>query len=380
MRLFVYSGNRADFGLLSPIIHGLSKGHEISLLVGGSHQEKAMGETAREVVSSVGDKSRIFCLSSSGSAETELFSDSFCGVSHHLRSDPPDFLILLGDRIETLGAAVAAHLAGVKIAHIHGGDRTDGSRDNASRHAISKLAHVHFPASETAAKRLEALGEDREYIIQINSPAFAWGTHHENSVAAQCWEVEPFLSRTLVALTFHPNDDLTTHHVVDIVDTLSRSFADILFVVTAGNSEGDGRKTNEALADLSTSRDNLKFYSSLGIERYQALLRRAHAMIGNSSSGIIEGPALGVPSISVGSRQQGRERYGSVIFVQPDGDEISARLFECLNQTEVFNEKSESHLFNETDIGRIDRALREHYDAPCLKHFAQMEEKINAAC
>src|SRR6056300_1301579 len=146
MRLFVYSGNRADFGLLSPIIHGLSKGHEISLLVGGSHQEKAMGETAREVVWSVGDKSRIFCLSSSGSAETELFSDSFCGVSHYLRSDPPDFLILLGDRIETLGAAVAAHLAGVKIAHVHGGDRTDGSRDNASRHAISKLAHVHFPA------------------------------------------------------------------------------------------------------------------------------------------------------------------------------------------------------------------------------------------
>lgn len=108
MRLFVYSGNRADFGLLSPIIHGLSKGHDISLLVGGSHQEKEMGETAREVVSSVGDKSRIFCLSSSGSAETELFSDSFCGVSHHLRSDPPDFLILLGDRIETLGSSRGA--------------------------------------------------------------------------------------------------------------------------------------------------------------------------------------------------------------------------------------------------------------------------------
>jgi len=238
-----------------------------------------------------------------------------------------DIVLVVGDRVEAFAAASAAHLSGRVVAHIHGGDRAAGQADDCLRHAISKLAHLHFPATKQSAQRLIRMGEDPWRIRRCGSP----GVDGIAAAAASWTQVArkfPGLSRRRFALVVqHPveaNQALEGRRVRDLLQAVTRSNVDRIVIVHPNNDPGSGgiRRVLDAFA----GDERLLIRRDVRRSLFLGLMREAAVMVGNSSSGIIEAGSFGTPVIDVGPRQKGRERGRNVIHVEYGPRRISAAL------------------------------------------------------
>jgi GDP/UDP-N,N'-diacetylbacillosamine 2-epimerase (hydrolysing) len=328
----VVTGSRAEFGLLKSLLTLIGNSHELELelLVSGSHLSEKHGSTIREI------REMGFLNFHTIDLEIHLESEAEVGLaigevikkfSLQFSTRKPSLVLVLGDRYEIFGVAIAAAAQGIPLGHIHGGEVTEGSRDDLYRHAITKLASVHFVANSEFRNRVVRLGEspDAVHIVgglgldAISKTRKIRKTEIEYSLGI-------ILSNNLALVTFHPDTvnpqdtDLQTRVLINAM----AYFPDIQFIITGSNADYKGENVNNLLQQASLMYSNFFFIPSLGQEKYLSLLSMAKFVLGNSSSGLLEAPSLKVATINVGSRQDGRPRADSVIDVECEESAIKA--------------------------------------------------------
>lgn len=338
-RITVVTGSRADYGLLRGVMARLQAMDdlEFSLIACGMHLVPRFGETWRAIESDgfqITAKVDLALLDDRPETIARGAGLGITGFAHVLPGIRPDIMVVLGDRYEILAAAVAATLLNIPIAHIHGGEITSGAFDDAIRHAITKMAALHFVATEPYRQRVIQMGEDPAFVFNVGAPGLDLA--HVTPVLSRTELLarlgisgpERFLLVTLHPTTLQPESDASN------VDALLGALAkveDRSIIFTGVNADPGYRMIDDAIRAFAAARpDRAYVFTSLGSERYWAALRLADAVVGNSSSGILEAPAVGVPSINIGDRQLGRLRATSVIDCPPDSTAIFVSLTRIL--------------------------------------------------
>jgi UDP-hydrolysing UDP-N-acetyl-D-glucosamine 2-epimerase len=339
-KVCVFTGSRAEYGLLAPLMREIQSDPSLilQLVASGGHLVGEFGNTWREIE---GDNFFIdakvdMALGSDAPVDlAESMALCLAGCAKQFDRLTPDILIVLGDRYEALAAAEAAMMLRIPIAHIHGGEATEGAMDDAIRHAITKLSHLHFAAAEVYRERIMQMGEAPERVYTVGAPGLDQieGCSRVDRVELERDLGFRFRDHNLL-VTLHP---ATLEHadqvaaMRDLLAALDR-FPDLGIVFTKSNADVDGRKIN-TLIDRYTM-DNVGrvvAVASLGHRRYLSVMGLVDAVVGNSSSGIIEAPAMGKPTVNIGSRQKGRARAPSVLDCAPFPDAIAAAITRALS-------------------------------------------------
>lgn len=376
-KICVVTGSRADYGLLYFLMREIQKNprYELQVAVTGMHLSPEFGMTAD------GIESDGFPISLR--VETLLSSDTAVGVAKAtglgvlgfadaLQNLKPDLLVVLGDRFEIFAAAQAAMFLRIPIAHIGGGDVTAGAFDEAMRHSISKLAHLHFVTNADAAARLKRMGENPEHVIDVGSPGLDHLLHCEfpDRAALEAELDFRFRARNFL-VTFHPVTlDLVSSliQLEELLTALDRFGDETGVLITLPNADTEGRGMIGRLRKYCEDRPTVKVFTSLGQRRYLGALGQVDVVIGNSSSGLYEAPSLRTPTVNIGRRQEGRLRAASVFDCSPNADEIHQAITRAL----MFGRKSVLNPYQRGDcaklmMDRIDQV--KDFPALILKHF-----------
>ncbi|MDK2967543.1 MULTISPECIES: UDP-N-acetylglucosamine 2-epimerase [Lacrimispora] len=340
IRLCVVTGSRAEYGLLVPLIRRIKEDRDLKLqlLVTGTHLDTRYGLDYRDI------KQDGFEIDET--VEMNLASDTSFGICKSMGLEliglsgayerlKPDMVILLGDRYEIFAAAGAAVLCKIPIAHIHGGELTQGAYDDCMRHCITKMSYLHFTSTLEYRKRVIQLGESPDRVFYVG----ALGIERLKGLTLLSKEqLEQSLNTPLPAplslVTYHPAtlDSLCiTKQFQPLLDALD-SFPGLFTVFTGSNSDTGGNQINEMAVSYSRQHPEQAVYvASLGSLRYLSMMSISQLVIGNSSSGILEAPALHVPSVDIGLRQKGRVKPGSVISCDTKTDSIRAAISQAMN-------------------------------------------------
>lgn len=314
-RLAILTTGRQDYGILRSTILLLRRtpGFHLKLWVGGMHLDRRFGERLALLAADglVPDRELPFLTDPTDQAADT--AGAIRQTAAALKADTPDALMLLGDRAETLAAAMAATLRDVPLVHLHGGEESEGSLDNAWRHAVTKLSHLHLVSHPVHAARVVQMGEDPETVVVVGAPGLDNAVRDDLPDRAELeGSLGLSLESPLVLVTIHPPTPGRAADEEVVATASAMGQVPATYVVTAPNSDEGGAPIREYWRSWSAGRKNVVVVDSLGERRYWGLLRLASAVLGNSSSGIIEAPALAIPVVNVGDRQRGRLRYGPV--------------------------------------------------------------------
>jgi UDP-hydrolysing UDP-N-acetyl-D-glucosamine 2-epimerase len=331
----VVTGSRADYGLQYWLIRALHESPELTLrlIVTGTHLADAFGHTvdqiradgfpvAAEVPMIAGDDSERAMARSTG--------EGVIGMADAFKRLTPDLVVMPGDRFEILAAATAAMLMSIPIVHLHGGEVTEGAIDESIRHAVSKMSALHFVSAEPYRQRLIRMGEDPSRVIVVGAPGLDHFTRTPlPSLEALMTSVGLDASRPFLLVTYHPatrGAASPVDAVRQLLDALDR-FPDHQVLITKANADAGGRAINAELERYAASRaGRVALVASLGTPRYLAAVTHAAALIGNSSSALIEAPAANTPTVNIGPRQQGRLRAQSVVDCGEDSRAIAGAI------------------------------------------------------
>lgn len=337
-RVAVVTTSRADYGLLYWLIRGVHEDRdlELRLLVCGSHLGKAFGRSVRQIRADgfpVAAEVATLPSTEDGPGLARAVGAGTAGFGRALARLKPDVLVALGDRYELLAAATAAVLARVPIAHIHGGESTEGVLDEQVRHALTKLSHLHFTAAEPYRRRVLQMGEDPRRVFNVGAPGLEYIRRQRPLPRAELERRLGFDLRGDFALaTFHP-DALGAHAGASRVDAMLAALkgSGLRAVLTYANADPGGRDINRRLRAFA-ARDPRAAVAvpNLGQDAYLSLMRLARVVVGNSSSGLIEAPSLRVPTVNIGDRQRGRLRSGSVVDCAPTAPAVLRALRRAL--------------------------------------------------
>ena len=340
-RIAVATGTRAEFGLLQPLIDRIVEDPETELLliVTGMHLSPEFGMTVNDIRDAgykIADEIEILLSSDTGIATAKSVGLATIGFADTLRRLTPDWLVVLGDRFEILAAATAGMLVGVPIAHIHGGERTEGAIDESIRHSITKMSMLHFVSTQEYRKRVVQLGESPDRVFHVG--AIGLDRVVEGKLIPQ-----PELAKDLgidlglpwCTVTYHPvtTEPGSIQASVEALIGAMKSRPDLFFVVTKANADEGGRLVNRMMAEYAESAQNVKVFDSLGSSRYVSCVAHSALVLGNSSSAIIEAPYLGTPSVDIGNRQKGRARGLSVITSIASKNEILEAIARATSMT-----------------------------------------------
>ena len=329
------SGSRADFGPLQPLLAGLLEDGRFRLstiLCAVAAADEAERQRAAFVEAGLLIDVAVTAPAASGASSgvpsmADQASWALNGVAEALRKIGPDLLVLLGDRFEILAAAFAAHLERVPIVHLSGGDETLGSLDDAMRHAISRLASLHLPTNDESARRLSALGIPADRIAVVGSTALdalvAFSPMTREELEAS---IGADLASPVIVVTYHPATQADEPPVATfgaLIAGIRDAAAQATIVVTGSNADEGGAAVDTAAREIAAADPRLTFVPSLGVERYWSLLHHADAVVGNSSSALIEAPVIGIPVVDVGERQASRLRSDSCIQVAAERGAIA---------------------------------------------------------
>lgn len=385
-KVCIITGTRAEFGLLRTLMHHLDGAPDVTLQVvaTGAHLARSYGNTIDEIRRegfTVDAEVDMLLASDSRRAVGQSLGLGVIGLTTALERLAPDMIVLLGDRYETLAAAQAAMILGIPIAHLHGGEKTEGAIDEAIRHAITKMSHLHFTATEDFRRRVIQMGEAPERVFNVGATGL-------DNIAAldpvSRSELEEVLGIVLDApvllVTYHPVT-LEASGSVDF-DAFLAALAErdgLRIVFTGANADALGQEINEKVAAFCAARaDTCVQVTSLGFRRYLSLMQIAAAVVGNSSSGIVEAPSVGVPTVNIGNRQQGRLRAPAVIDCAPTVDDIRAALDRALSPQMLALARERRSPYGTPGAGaRIAERLRGvSLDGILLKRFHDLEEQV----
>lgn len=387
-KICIVTGTRAEYGILKPLIEKVNRDVdlELQLVVTGMHLSTEFGLTYREIEDDgYPIKAKIEMLLSSDTAVgvTKSMALALIGFGDYFEQYKPDIVVILGDRYEMLMVAAAALIARIPIAHIHGGELTEGAVDEAIRHSITKMSQLHFTATEEYKNRVIQLGEQPKTVYNVGS----LGDENTKSVKLLSKEelehsIDFRFKNPTILVTYHPVtlENLTAEKQFEnILDVLDKH-KEINVIFTKANSDTNGRIINEMI-DAYTNRnaDRCKAYTSLGQLRYLSTIQFCSAVVGNSSSGLIEVPSFHVPTVNIGDRQKGRICAESVINCGNNLCEIEEALMQALSpefmdRIKTVNNPYEGENTSEKIVQVIKASLEEEIDLK--KHFFDINTRI----
>lgn len=342
----IVTATRAEYGLLSPLIKCCREesAFQTKLIVTGTHLSEKFGDTIAEIeFERVGIDQIIPILDEEDGpmGVSKTMANALCKFTEYFLKEKPDLLVVLGDRTELLGICAAALNTQVPIAHIHGGELTEGAVDDAIRHAITKMSYLHFPSTEVYRKRIIQLGEEPERVFNVG----ALGIENVNKISRMSQQdlsesIEFDFTKPYVLVTYHPVTQEKTpveRQIRELFDAIER-FPQYQYLITKANADVGGTKINEMLEAYAKEKSNVKVVSSLGKRRYLSVVAHSQFVLGNSSSGVIEVPALEVATVNIGSRQEGRIMPETVICTHAD----SLAIQEGIRKAEKMREELQS--------------------------------------
>ena len=325
----VVSVGRSDYGIYLPILHKIRDDPDLRLhlIVAGMHLSPEFGLTVEAIEADgfeIGERVNTVLSSDTPEAIGKSMGLGLIGFAQAYARFRPDILLVLGDRFEMHAAALAALSFKIPVAHIHGGEITQGAFDDALRHSISKLSHLHFVATHEYARRVIQLGEETWRVIVSGAPSLDNLRSMRLLTPRELAEKYSLrLERPPLLVTFHPvtlEYEQTEAQVSEMLAALASFGLPVVF--TAPNADTNGRVVTRMIEEFIRKRPSACLVFNLGTEGYFSMMAFAAAMVGNSSSGIIEAPSFGLPVVNIGTRQQGRIRAANVIDVGYQRDEL----------------------------------------------------------
>jgi UDP-hydrolysing UDP-N-acetyl-D-glucosamine 2-epimerase len=335
------TGSRADFGLLIWPMRAIQEtaGLQLQLIATGMHLSPEFGYTIENIRAegfAVDDTVETLLSSDSGVGVAKSVGLGVIGFADAFARLAPDLVVVLGDRYETFAAAQAAMYMRLPMAHLFGGDVTEGAIDESIRHAISKMSHLHFTTNADSTRRLTQLGEDPSRILTVGSPGIdsikRLVLMDRETIGR---EVGMALGERNVLVTFHPvtvESDRSVGSLDELFAALSALDPEVRLFFTLANADAEGRALNDRIKAYVSGRPNAIAVASLGQLRYISLMNQVDVVIGNSSSGVYEAPSLNAPSVDIGDRQKGRERAASVFHAAPERQAIGAAIAAALRR------------------------------------------------
>lgn len=333
-KVCVITGTRAEYGLLKRLMKRIQAEQTLvlQLVVTGMHLSPEFGLTYQEIEADgfqIDKKVEILTSSDTPVGISKSMGLGLIGFADAYAELKPDILIILGDRFEMLAAASAALAARIPIAHLHGGEATEGLMDEAIRHSITKMSHLHFVAADVYRKRVIQLGEEPDRVFLVGAMGID-AISHIQLMGRQDLEASlgfKFAERNLL-VTFHPVT-LEANSAASQIDELLAALADrrdTRIIFTLPNADTEGRTLIDRIERFVGSHSNAVAYPSLGQLRYLSCLAQVDGVVGNSSSGLIEAPAFKIGTVNIGARQAGRLSASSVINCGPERREIGAAI------------------------------------------------------
>lgn len=317
----ILTATRAEYGLLKPIIKKLNynENFDTRIVVTGAHLCPDFGLTYKEIENDgfvIDEKIDILLCSDYPSSITKTMGLALITFASYFERLKPDLLIVLGDRYETLAVSIAAFNQKIPIAHLHGGETTEGALDESIRHAITKLSYIHFTSTEEYRQRVIQLGENPKRVFNVGAIGIE---NIKNEKLLNKKELFSILKidnfEKMALVTYHPvtlEKNTSENQINNLLEAIS-SYKDIAFIITKANADSEGRLINKIIENYIIDKSNLFLFDSLGSLKYLSGLKNCEFVIGNSSSGLIEAPSFNIPTINIGDRQKGRIQANSII-------------------------------------------------------------------
>ncbi len=329
-RICILTATRSEYGLLKPVILKLRTLSEfdIRVAVTGAHLSPEFGLTYLEIEKDgipIDGRIEMLLSADTPSSVTKSMGVALIGFADYFDRLRPDLLVVLGDRYETLAVCIAAMNQRIPVAHLYGGETTEGAVDESIRHAITKLSYLHFTSAEPYRQRVLRLGEHPDRVFCVGAVGIE-NALHQNLLRKSELEAELHFSLDVpyAVITFHPvtlEEHSAKEQTTELLEAL-RAFPDMKFIFTKANADADGRIINSSIDAFVAANQNAAVYTSLGSGLYLSALKYCHMVIGNSSSGLIEAPSFGIPSVNIGDRQKGRLQAAGTINCRPCRDDI----------------------------------------------------------
>jgi GDP/UDP-N,N'-diacetylbacillosamine 2-epimerase (hydrolysing) len=338
-KICVVTGTRAEYGLLHWLMREIDDDSELTLqiIATGMHLSPKFGLTYKQIENDgfiIDEKVEMLLSSDTSTGISQSTGLGIIGLSGAFSRLQPDVVVLLGDRFEIFAAASAAMLNRIPIAHIHGGEASEGAIDDAIRHSITKMSHLHFVAAKPYRHRVIQMGESPSRVFLTGAPGLDYINKMEYmDLKTLSDNLSMDLSETVFLVTYHPVTLLGSP--IDAFNQLLTAldaFPNAKIVFTMPNADVEGNSIIELIEDyVSKNIERAKAFVSLGQKRYLSLMKFSHVVIGNSSSGIIEAPSMRVPTVNIGARQQGRLRASSIIDCKESAPEIIKAITKALS-------------------------------------------------
>jgi UDP-hydrolysing UDP-N-acetyl-D-glucosamine 2-epimerase len=338
-KICVITGSRAEYGLLSRLMHLIQEDTELTLqlIVTNMHLSHEFGLTYKKIEQDgfrIDKKVEMLLSSDTPNATTKSVGLAIIGFADAYEDLKPDMLLVLGDRYEILAAVSSAIFFRIPVAHLHGGEITEGAYDDMIRHAITKMSHLHFTSTETYRNRVVQLGENPDRVFNVGALGID-NIKHLNLLTKKDLEdsLEFNFGDKCVLVTFHPvtlENNSAEDQMGNLLAAL-KAIPDLRIIFTLPNSDTNGRIIIKMINEfVKKNSDRSVAFSDLGQIRYLSLLQYVDAVVGNSSSGIIEVPSFGIPTINIGDRQKGRLRAKTVVDCNPVFSDIHEKLLQLL--------------------------------------------------
>ncbi len=339
-KIAVITGSRAEYGLLRNLMKEIKSDKDLILqvIVTGSHLSDKFGNTYQEIISdglTIDAKVNLNLDGDSAKDTTASIAEALNGFASVFERLKPDLAVVLGDRYEIHAAAIACLIAKIPLAHLHGGELSEGAYDDSIRHSITKMAHLHFTAAEPYKKRVIQMGEVPENVFCCGACGVenieSLNLVNKNELETQ-FKIK--LSAPLFLITFHPTTLENTDSQTQIGELLKAldTFDNANIIFTQSNADTGNQIITKMIQQYTEShKERMLFFSSLGVLKYLSFMKICDVVIGNSSSGIIEAPALRKPTINIGDRQRGRLLADSIIQTNCDKESISQSIHKALS-------------------------------------------------
>ncbi|BAO43679.1 UDP-N-acetylglucosamine 2-epimerase [Thiolapillus brandeum] len=339
-KVCVLTSTRADYGLLRWLMKEVSSSLrlELQVIAAGMHLSEKYGQTWHEIEDdgfNIDERVSMDLEEDSPLAVSRAMGQALIGFAGALDKLQPDILMLLGDRFEILAAASAALLAGIPVGHIHGGEVTEGAMDESLRHAITKMSQLHFVAARSYQRRVLQMGEIPEQVYLVGGLGV---DAIQRQPLLKRSELEKSLGHALgksnLLVTWHPEtllDSAAGSGSLDALLAVLEEQKNTHIIITLPNADPGNNLIRQRMEDFAASHEHVFAHASLGQLRYLSLLKIADAVLGNSSSGLLEAPTLGTPTVNIGDRQRGRLRADSVIDCKGYRQDIRAALDKAMS-------------------------------------------------
>ncbi|MGN0141600.1 MAG: UDP-N-acetylglucosamine 2-epimerase [Roseburia sp.] len=339
-KICVVTATRAEYGLLKNTIERIQDDDklELCLVVTGMHLEERYGYTVQEIMEDqipIAEKLPILSEESTELGITRTMGKASVAFGEMFYRQKPDMLLVLGDRYELFPVCQCALIFGIPIAHISGGEVTEGAIDDAVRNCITQMSSLHFPGCEAYRQRIISMGKEPQTVYNYGDVGVENIRKMDYMTLGELQEsIEFSLDKPYACVTFHPvtKEKGTARQQVKELFTALERFPEMKFIITKANADAEGDIINGEIDRFVAEHDNCKAFFSLGIRRYLSALKYAAMVIGNSSSGIVEAPCFQIPTVNIGNRQKGRVQAESILNCAPVSGEIVRTMQKALSE------------------------------------------------